>query len=199
MSSLQALIQRNLAEANSALLARTASTLSRALQTGDAEFILEKAGIRYRHVLIDEFQDTSQLQWSVIERLLKDVLAGAGNTLLIVGDIKQSIYRWRNGDWHIMDSLTNDEQHPLTRERLNGRFTSLTRNFRSSEEVVRFNLSLFTDIIRRAGDPLVARIYDEQFALDRLRSFYQSGKKDGGYVRFRAIPNAKPVDLAMEM
>ena len=55
MASLQALIQRNLSEANSALLARTASTLAQALHTGDADFILEKAGIRYRHVLMDEF------------------------------------------------------------------------------------------------------------------------------------------------
>ena len=83
MSSLQHLIQRNLSEANCALLAKTAGTLSKALRDGDAEFILEKAGIRYHHVLMDEFQDTSRLQWSVIRRLLMDVLAGAGNTLLI--------------------------------------------------------------------------------------------------------------------
>ena len=93
MASLQAIIQRDLTEANCALLARTAGTLTKALRAGDADFILEKAGIRYKHILIDEFQDTSQLQWSVINQLLQDVLAGAGNTLLIVGDIKQSIYR----------------------------------------------------------------------------------------------------------
>ena len=186
MSSLQALIQRNLAEANCALLARTASTLSKALRTGDADFILEKAGIRFRHVLIDEFQDTSQLQWSVIEQLLRDVLAGAGNTLLIVGDIKQSIYRWRNGDWHIMDGLTG-HQMPLT------------RNFRSSEEVVKFNLSLFDRIIAQSGDALTARIYGEGYEEAKLKNFYQADKKPGGCVRYRAYPNAKNDELATRM
>jgi ATP-dependent exoDNAse (exonuclease V) beta subunit len=199
MASLQALIQRNLADANCALLARTAGTLTKALKEGDADFILEKAGIRYRHVLIDEFQDTSQLQWSVIRQLLIDVLAGAGHTLLIVGDIKQSIYRWRNGDWHIMDELCKGEGLMANGERLNKRFTSLTKNFRSNEEVVRFNLSLFDDIIRRADDPLVTRIYSEGFASDKLDTFYQSDKKKGGYVQFRAFPNGKKEDLAQAM
>lgn len=194
MSSLQALIQRNLSEANCALLARTASTLSKALRTGDADFILEKAGIRYRHVLIDEFQDTSQLQWSVIEQLLRDVLAGAGNTLLIVGDIKQSIYRWRNGDWHIMEGLNG-----LMGERVNERFTSLTRNFRSSEEVVKFNLSLFDRIIAQGGDELTARIYGEGYEEVKLKEFYQADKKPGGCVRYRAYPNAKNEELAQRM
>ena len=198
MSSLQHLIQRNLAEANCALLARTAGTLSKALREGDAEFILEKAGIRYHHVLMDEFQDTSQLQWSVIRRLLMDVLAGAGNTLLIVGDIKQSIYRWRNGDWHIMEGLTSEGMNELTNERVNEKFTSLTRNFRSSEEVVRFNLSLFDHIIKSSGDELTEKIYGEGYEEGKLAEYYQA-KKKGGYVRFHAIQNGKPADLAMEM
>lgn len=210
MSSLQHLIQRNLSEANCALLAKTAGTLSKALRDGDAEFILEKAGIRYHHVLMDEFQDTSRLQWSVIRRLLMDVLAGAGNTLLIVGDIKQSIYRWRNGDWHIMEGLTNDglsrSQGELNGGLINGKFTSLTRNFRSSEEVVRFNLSLFDHIVKVESQKtaslkdstLAAKIYGEGYEEGKLAEFYQA-KKKGGYVRFRAIPNGKPADLAMEM
>ena len=199
MGSLQALIQRNLTEANCALLARTASTLTGALKAGDADFILEKAGIRYRHVLMDEFQDTSQLQWSVIRQLLQDVLAGEGNTLLIVGDIKQSIYRWRNGDWHIMESLTNDSPDLLTRGRVNDRFTSLTRNFRSSEEVVRFNLSLFRHIYSHAEDALIQGIYNEGFAPEHLDQFYQSNKKKGGYVRFKAFPKGTKEELTADM
>jgi ATP-dependent exoDNAse (exonuclease V) beta subunit len=93
MGTLRTLIQRNLTEANCALLAQTANTLCKALQQGDADFILEKVGIRFKHVLIDEFQDTSALQWRVISQLLRDILANIGNTVLIVGDIKQSIYR----------------------------------------------------------------------------------------------------------
>ena len=220
MASLQAIILRDLAEANSALLARTASTLSKALKTGDADFILEKAGIRYKHVLIDEFQDTSRLQWSVIEQLLRDVLAGAGNTLLIVGDIKQSIYRWRNGDWHIMEELKDEGRQVRGKGSINERFTSLTRNFRSSEEVVKFNLALFdyitndelritndelritNDELRITNDELgklAERIYGEGYKPENLEHFYQADKKRGGYVRFKAFPNAKDDELAADM
>lgn len=197
MTSLQRIIQRNLNEANSALLSRTASILDSALREGDADFILEKAGIRYHHVLIDEFQDTSKLQWSVIGKLLQELVAGEGNTMLIVGDIKQSIYRWRNGDWHIMDGLTNEETNELTKDRLNPLFTSLQKNFRSSEEVVRFNLSFFRyimdhyadfhDNLREDEPALIRRIYDENFREEDLAQFYQADKKKGGYVRFSAL------------
>ena len=197
MASLQRIIQRNLTEANCALLSRTASILDNALRGGDADFILEKVGIRYHHVLMDEFQDTSKLQWSVIEKLLQELVAGEGNSLLIVGDIKQSIYRWRNGDWHIMDSLTSEGMNALTKDRLNPLFTSLQQNFRSSEEVVRFNLSFFqylmdhyTDFhkaLREDEAALIQRIYDEHFQPEMLDQFYQSKKKRGGYVRFSAL------------
>ena len=196
MTSLQRIIQRNLTEANCALLSRTASILDSALRGGDADFILEKVGIRYHHVLMDEFQDTSKLQWSVIEKLLHELVAGEGNSLLIVGDIKQSIYRWRNGDWHIMDSLTSEGKSELTRDRLNPLFTSLQQNFRSSEEVVRFNLSFFQYVMNHYTDfhpelrsdetALIRRIYDEHYRPELLDQFYQSKKKRGGYVRFSA-------------
>ena len=205
MTSLQRIIQRNLTEANCALLSRTASILDNALRGGDADFILEKVGIRYHHVLMDEFQDTSKLQWSVIEKLLLELVAGEGNSLLIVGDIKQSIYRWRNGDWHIMDGLTNEGvselgnegMSELTKERLNPLFTSLQQNFRSSEEVVRFNLSFFQYLMDHYKDfhndlradeaELIKRIYDEHYKEEDLDLFYHAKKKKGGYVRFSAL------------
>ncbi len=206
MTSLQRIIQRNLTEANCALLSRTASILDSALRGGDADFILEKVGIRYHHVLMDEFQDTSKLQWSVIEKLLQELVAGEGNSLLIVGDIKQSIYRWRNGDWHIMDELTSEGMSELTRDRLNPLFTSLQQNFRSSEEVVRFNLSFFqyvmdhyTDFhpeLRSDETALIRRIYDEHYRPELLDQFYQSKKKRGGYVRFSA-PETKDECLTL--
>ena len=190
MGALRTLIQRNLTEANCALLAQTANTLCKALQQGDADFILEKVGIRFKHVLIDEFQDTSALQWRVISQLLRDILANIGNTVLIVGDIKQSIYRWRNGDWHIMESLGKDEAH--FQSAYNPAFPPLRRNFRSSENVVKFNLGLFKYIIEQyewdeRERELIQAIYGEDYAEDKIDSFYQSNKKKGGIVRFRAF------------
>ena len=188
MGALRTLIQRNLTETNCALLAQTANTLYKALKQGDADFILEKVGIRYKHVLIDEFQDTSALQWRVISQLLRDILANTGNTVLIVGDIKQSIYRWRNGDWHIMDALGKDETHFQTA--YNPAFPPLRRNFRSSENVVKFNLGLFKYIIEQYEwdeRELIQTIYGEDYTEETIDAFYQSDKKKGGVVRFRAF------------
>ncbi|MEE0950998.1 MAG: UvrD-helicase domain-containing protein [Paludibacteraceae bacterium] len=201
MGTLRTLIQRNLTEANCALLAQTANTLYKALKQGDADFILEKVGIRYKHVLIDEFQDTSALQWRVISQLLRDILANTGNTVLIVGDIKQSIYRWRNGDWHIMESLGKDEAH--FQSAYNPAFPPLRRNFRSSENVVKFNLGLFKYITEqyewdKRERELIQAIYGEDYAEDKIDSFYQSNKKKGGIVRFRAFVQ-KGDELVLDM
>ena len=194
MASLQRIIQRNLAESNAALLAKTSTILSNALKTGDADFILEKAGIRYKHILIDEFQDTSRQQWTVINQLLRDLLAGEGHTLLVVGDIKQSIYRWRNGDWHIMADL--GKQPETYSAQLNTAFQPLTRNFRSREQVVNFNLSLFKHIIEHHPyedeQQLVADIYGEGFTPETLKDFCQPDRKPGGMVRFRAFTYRHP-------
>lgn len=207
MSELRTLIYRNLLEANKTLLARTADQLCRALKDGDADFILEKAGIRYHHVLLDEFQDTSKLQWQVFDKLLKELAAGEGNSILVVGDIKQSIYRWRNGDWHTMEQL--GKENTYYHSYYNNQFPRLVRNFRSSKQVVEFNLSLFKYIgdhyadfayYKRSAEKesqspnpseaaQVAEIYDEGFLPERIDEYYRSNDdaKSGGYVCFRAF------------
>ena len=194
MASLQRIIQRNLAEANAALLAKTSTILSNALKTGDADFILEKAGIRYKHILIDEFQDTSRQQWTVINQLLRDLLSGEGHTLLVVGDIKQSIYRWRNGDWHIMADL--GKRPDTYSAQLNTAFQPLSRNYRSREQVVNFNLSLFRDIMKHHPyedeKQQIKDIYDEGFTPETLKDFCQPDRKPGGMVRFRAFTYRHP-------
>lgn len=221
MSELRAIIQRNLTDSNQTLLARTADQLFRALKEGDADFILEKAGIRYHHVLLDEFQDTSQLQWRVFDLLIKELVAGEGNSILVVGDIKQSIYRWRNGDWHTMDLL--GKEGTAYYNYTNHEFPRLVRNFRSSREVVNFNLSLFRFIGERYADfayykrstenevqspnsaetAQVKEIYDEGFLPEKIEEYYRSNNdaKAGGYVCFRAFvkdgkTGVKPLMLA---
>ncbi len=164
-------IDVNEAENNSVLLAKTAHILHAALQPGDADFILEKAGIRYRHIMLDEFQDTSTLQWDNFLHLIQEILAGGGTTL-IVGDIKQSIYRWRNGDWHIMASLNSND--PILGKYIEEE--SLITNYRSRKEVVRFNLEVF------------AKRYGEEWDEAHLENYYRKGSKEGGYVQLRWYP-----------
>ena len=71
------------------------------MQESDAPFIYEKVGTRYKYLLIDEFQDTSLIQWQNILPLLEHTL-GSGFMALVVGDAKQSIYRWRGGDMSLL-------------------------------------------------------------------------------------------------
>ena len=184
MGALRDQIQQSLEAANSRLLATTANTLGRALKTGDAAFVLEKAGIRYRHIMLDEFQDTSSLQWENFRALVEELLSVGGSTL-IVGDIKQSIYRWRNGDWTIMDRLAATEPFCTY---YNAKLPALQRNFRSEREVVRFNLDTFrylSDKDREGED--MQRLYNEDYNGTNLSDYYRNGHEDG-YVSVRMYP-----------
>lgn len=80
------------------------NTLLRDIIDGsDAPFVYEKIGVRYAHFLLDEFQDTSLIQWNNFLPLLLEADASGGENL-VVGDVKQSIYRWRSSDWRLLDS-----------------------------------------------------------------------------------------------
>ncbi len=201
MRSLLQEIETCLQDENRMLLAKTADTLRNALKEGDADFVLEKAGIRYKHIMIDEFQDTSTLQWQVFQPLIADVLAGEGHTLLIVGDIKQSIYRWRNGDWHIMAEL-GTENDPF-QAYYNKDFAPLVKNFRSRRNVVQFNLQTMIRVCDlNEENSKIKGLYDEgygsgqwsvvsgQNAAENLSDFYNS-KNDGGFVRLRVYPKCR--------
>ena len=124
------------AEAGQFLLSRTASLLSRMVEGSDAPFVLERAGVQFHHVMIDEFQDTSRLQWNNFRSLLLENLSTGGHSLL-VGDVKQSIYRWRGGDWEILQDAQND-LHRLAPQQI-----TLSDNWRSLPEVVGFNNAFF--------------------------------------------------------
>lgn len=169
-------IEQDQFENNSILISNTARILHAALKEGDADFILEKAGIRYKHIMIDEFQDTSDMQWDILIQLVKEILAGGGTTL-IVGDIKQSIYRFRNGNWQIMDQLgKRDGLAPYIH------IDPLHRNYRSLKEVVQFNLDTFRTI---AAD---LPFYEEGYEGSNIADYYVAGKHDGGYVSVRFYP-----------
>ncbi len=104
----------------------------------DTPFIYEKVGTRYRHFLIDEFQDTSGFQWQNFQPLVKNSL-DSGNFNMVVGDVKQSIYRWRGGNSDLLlTQVTQDVgQHFANEKHLNA-------NYRSSVEVINFNNALFS-------------------------------------------------------
>ncbi len=101
----------------------------------DAPFIYEKLGVRFEHFLLDEFQDTSKVQWENFKPLISDSDA-SGNENLLVGDVKQSIYRWRGSDWKLMAKDVAEEFPGAVNESLEG-------NWRSLRNIVEFNNSFF--------------------------------------------------------
>ncbi|RZM29718.1 MAG: DNA helicase UvrD [Pedobacter sp.] len=126
------------------LLISDAQTLLKGI-TDDANdnpsFIWEKMGNRYRNFLFDEFQDTSANQWHSFKSLLSNAIASPSGKLidhLIVGDTKQSIYRWRNGDWNILHQQAREDVqvHNVIEE-------SLEENYRSTQNIIAFNNGLF--------------------------------------------------------
>lgn len=131
-------------------------------------FIYEHLGTRYEHFLLDEFQDTSKLQWLNMVPLVHNALA-SNNLNLIVGDGKQAIYRWRNGEVEQFTQLPNKILNPNGVESLReaeiifkaqGEKIELNKNFRSAPEVVNFNNALFLDLAQKLNAELTY-IYED--------------------------------------
>jgi ATP-dependent helicase/nuclease subunit A len=126
-----------LKENNTVLLSDSGQMIGKIIEGNDTPFLYEKVGLIYRHFMLDEFQDTSRQQWSNFKPLVENALA-SGNSSLVVGDVKQSIYRWRNGDWNLLDNqLESDLSHQLIN------IENLEINRRSKKNIVDFNNALF--------------------------------------------------------
>lgn len=124
-------------EENSLLISDAGQLIRLLIGEDQTPFIYEKVGTQYQHFLIDEFQDTSRIQWENFLPLIKNSMA-AGNKNMLVGDVKQSIYRWRNSDWRILGSEVEKTFHAGELEK-----RILDKNFRSTDEIVAFNNRLF--------------------------------------------------------
>lgn len=130
-------------EANRFLLTDTNALLHRLISEGDSSFIYEKLGSTICHVMIDEFQDTSRMQWDNFRLLLTEGLS-QGYDSLIVGDVKQSIYRWRNGDWTILNNLKPGDSFLSQYIKVK----TLTTNRRSETRIINFNNLFFTTAVK---------------------------------------------------
>lgn len=110
--------------------------INQLIKNNDSSFLLERAGTQFRHYLLDEFQDTSRLQWENLKPLLTESIA-SGHFCMAVGDVKQAIYRWRNGDWRLLGGELAHYYEGQVRQ------ASLQVNFRSSAAIIHFNNWLF--------------------------------------------------------
>ena len=137
LTNLAELLPEYRQENNLLLISDTTHILKELIAGNDAPFIYEKIGNRFRHSLIDEFQDTSGFQWENFKPLIQNSLS-ENNANLIVGDIKQSIYRWRGGDWSL---LLNGVEKDIGSEYIDKK--NLKTNWRSKKNIIDFNNFIF--------------------------------------------------------
>ncbi len=174
---------------NSFLISDAGELLSLITKGDQAPFIYEKIGNRFENFMIDEFQDTSILQWNNFYPLIHNSM-GEGNDNLVVGDVKQSIYRFRNSDWHILGQMQEEQVD-------NKRILSipLLKNWRSRSDIIRFNNSLFTVL-----PELIDRTFSDRSGAIKFSKLYSQaaqedpGKLAGGYVRLEFIDDEKNDD-----
>lgn len=135
-------------ENNAILLSDTNDILRRIISEAEAPFIYDRLGVRLRHFLIDEFQDTSRLQWANLRSLVRESLS-TDNDNLIIGDEKQSIYRFRNSDPDLIVKVVPEEFE--RQSEIRGNNPEENTNWRSSSEVVQFNNTLFSYMAEAKG------------------------------------------------
>lgn len=149
------------------LLSEANRLVSRVISGSDMSLLYEKSGQRYLQLMVDEFQDTSVSQWNNIRPLIENSLAEDKSSLL-VGDIKQAIYRWRNGDWRLMHHQVEEDiyqfQSMIQKE-------SLDKNWRSSAAIVNFNNSLFSKAVPQLSEVFLADLQPHPL-IDAIREIY---------------------------
>ena len=182
---------------NRFLLSDTNALLHSIIREGDASFVYEKIGTTIDTVMIDEFQDTSRMQWENFHLLLEESLAQKEGSM-IVGDIKQSIYRWRNGDWKILAELDKDRSF-----RLNSK--TLDTNWRSEANIIAFNNDIFTSACRVLNERYKADEGEDcTQLLDAYSDVRQNTSKDTeeGYIKISFLKNSEEhpyADTTMEL
>jgi ATP-dependent helicase/nuclease subunit A len=176
-------------EKNILPLANSNLLLKSIIDGNETPFIYEKTGNAYQFFMLDEFQDTSGMQWENFRPLIGNSLS-TGNTNLVVGDVKQSIYRWRNSNWNILASSIFNDFPGFDTEAY-----TLNSNHRSDEYIVKFNNSLFPVFVNQLADsetlkPVIDEyrpVFDSIYG-DVLQNTAKAAK-ESGCVRVEFIGN----------
>ncbi len=176
-------------EKNIVLISDTPKILNSFISTDDTPFIFEKTGNRYKHFLIDEFQDTSDLQWQNLLPLVINSLA-SGNFSMVVGDAKQSIYRWRGGNMNLLARELRKDLSPfdsMIKEE------NLATNYRSKRNIIEFNNTFFQrapavihNELEINEDTLLHIVYSEE-----LKQEVSKKHTEGGFVKVQFFEDEK--------
>lgn len=183
-------------EEGSMLLSSTTEMLNKLINVDDAPFIYEKTGTHIHSFMIDEFQDTSSMQWNNFKPLIENSLAD-GRKNLIVGDVKQSIYRWRGSDWGLLHSGLKRFAIGQSKEDK----TTLDTNYRSQREIIKFNNDFFTYTSKKLAelftDPNIEDIYSD--VIQKVPSKKKNDTPGAVDIKFFNVEKGENYeDLAME-
>ncbi|MEI7508216.1 MAG: UvrD-helicase domain-containing protein [Flavobacterium sp.] len=176
-------------EQNILSIAEFNKLINEQIQNQPAPFIYERLGERYKHFFIDEFQDTSEMQWQnliplIDNALVSEDLQGERGSLLLVGDPKQSIYRWRGGKAEQFIALSKDK-NPFNVEK---KAEQLETNYRSYSEVIDFNNNFFRFLAKEFENEDYKDLYLNH-------SYQKTNPKKGGFVSISFIPKLDKVEL----
>ena len=192
LHQVQGYVDEYVKQQNMFLISNTNSLLASLINEHDAPFVYEKIGWYIKNLMIDEFQDTSRLQWNNFLPLIQNVVSEGGFSLA-VGDVKQSIYRFRNGDWRILQYGISEAFPQRIQEH------ELTQNWRSRAHIIDFNNALFHHAIQQA--PFVFQEYFDEGVISGndsrcdvfdvlysdVKQLHTPNTKQGGYVRVERI------------
>lgn len=171
---------------NRFLLSNTQTLLHELIRQSDSPFVFEKIGMQLEHIMIDEFQDTSNIQWDNFKVLLQECMSHENAFNLIVGDVKQSIYRWRDGNWRLLNNL----EKQFNSSQLNSQ--TLTKNYRSNSNIIRFNNDFFSFAKEeeykalKADNPVEAEELQKAYA-DVVQLIPERNKEERGLVEIKLI------------
>jgi ATP-dependent exoDNAse (exonuclease V) beta subunit len=194
LNSISVELDRIQKEQNVLSISEFNAIIHKEIQNQPAPFIYERLGERYRHFFIDEFQDTSQMQWQNLIPLIDNALSsedltGDRGSLMIVGDPKQSIYRWRGGKAEQFIELGKDHNPFSNKDK---QLMNLGMNYRSYSNVVHFNNEFFSFLSEKFSN----EDYRELYGTHSRQKF---NAKDGGYVNISFIPEVPLADEADEL
>ena len=170
-------------EQNILLISEFNQLISNEIKDQPAPFIYERIGERYHNYFIDEFQDTSRMQWQNLIPLAENALATEArpneqNSLLIVGDAKQAIYRWRGGKPEQFIDLY-EEENPFYIQK---NIQNLGTNYRSYSEVVDFNNGFFSFLSTKFQNTTHKELY-------KIGNKQLQNTKKGGFVKVSFVEN----------
>ncbi len=164
------------------------------INQSDTPFVYEKTGNRFHYFLIDEYQDTSDFQWQNFVPLIVNSM-GSGNRSLVVGDVKQSIYRWRGGNMKLLHHQIYSDLKAFSGsiEDIN-----LDKNFRSKKSIINFNNILFSaapSVLRSHINPEHVPLLNDTYNYDAVEQKVIEKHKDGGYVHVEFLDADKFTEI----